>query len=54
MGLGFYQNNCRVEEIGIGLLDLKLILVLRIYAFGIQPFKGVYTFFSVTNTIYFL
>ena len=54
MGLGLYQNDCKVGETEIGLLDLKLIWGLRICAFGTQILENVYKFFSVTNTIYFL
>lgn len=54
MDLRLYQNGCKVGEIRISLLDLKIILGLRIYAFGIQLLEDVYKFFSVTNTIYFL
>lgn len=35
MAFGLYQNGYRVGEIEISLLDLKLILGLRIYAFDI-------------------
>lgn len=54
MGLGLYQNDCKVGETEIGLLDLKLIWGLRICASGTQLLENVYKFFSVTNTIYFL
>ena len=54
MGLGLYQNDCKVGETEIRLLDLKRIWGIRICAFGTQLLENGYKFFSVTNTICFL
>lgn len=54
MGLGLYQNGCKVGETEIHLLDLKLIWGIRICAFGTQLLENVYKFFPVTNIICFL